>query len=121
MQWLNAEKSLEKFIEEDLPLLSQPHYKDTIEVMSQILKRFEISWDNFLAKYPNYPEWVQQQILQYFTMGMKEANPCSNAEFYSYYGLIATQYQKNYLYYFVENQFKSLIPQLKEDTVFIEI
>ncbi|WP_139253611.1 hypothetical protein [Hydrococcus rivularis] len=114
MQGINAEKSLEEFIEKDLPLLVKPHCNDTIKILTNAIESYHISFKDVLARNPVFLEWVKQRIYLYFASHIKNLDPTNNEEFYACYGAIALQYQREYIYSFTEVQLQNLMNNLDD-------
>ncbi len=114
MHWINAEKSLEQFLEEDLPFLVKPHFKDTLTIILEHVRVFQISMDMIIEEYPNFMETLNIQIYLYFAERMSQRRFSSNSDFYQCYSLIAVDYQNQFIYSIAESQIKS---QYIQDTI----
>ncbi len=104
---IKVEKSLEEFLEQDLPFLVKPHFKDTLTIILEYLKFFHVSIDVILEQYPNFIETLNIQIYLYFAERMNKKVFTANSDFYQYYCAIAVDYQSQFIYSVAESQIKS--------------
>ena len=105
MNWINAEKSLEDFLKQDLPFLVKPHCQDVIHIITQNLQSLNISIDIILGYYPNYIDHLHKQVYLYFVHYMSKAKLNKNSEFYTYYCSLAVEFQNKDIYTFIDRQF----------------
>lgn len=105
MKWINAEKSLEDFIEQDLPFLVKPHCQDAICIINEYLEQvFNISIDLLLADCPDFIHQISQKAYLYFQFYLKKAELNRNGDFYACYGVIAEEFQNKGIYTLIEIQ-----------------
>lgn len=104
MSWGEGTKTLEDFIEEDLPFLVKSHYEDTIKLLEEELTGSNISLVTAISRYPNLLLKLQYQLFFWFAQQMSTVSSEQNSDFYRHYCSVAEAYQKEYISSFVSRQ-----------------
>ena len=105
MKWINAEKDINDFIQQDLPFLVKPHCQDTMYIIEQYFEEvINISIDKIVENCPNFIEQVHEQVYRYFYYYISQGNFNRNSGFYAYYSSLAIKFQNEDIYKLVELQ-----------------
>lgn len=104
ISWGAGDKSIEDFLEEDLPFLIKSHYEDTINLLEKELTASQLTLVQAISRYPNLLLKIRYQIFFWFAQQMSTVQSQRNEDFYSHYSQVAKAYQKEYIYSFVKQQ-----------------
>ena len=114
MSWSEGEQTLEIFLEEDLPFLIQSQYNNTLVVLKKKLQLVNSSLDLIIFQYPNFLEKIKYHLFFFFAhqISMLWSNSNNDRDLFSHYYLVASAYENQYIYSFVDKQIQDISDKL---------
>ena len=112
MSWGEGHKTLDDFLESDLPFLLNSHYDDTVSLLEQSLDATETSLIAAISRYPNLLLKIKYNLFFWFSQQMSTVHSNENSDFYNHYCVVARAYQEDYINKFVAQQVAIILEQV---------